>query len=95
MREGQQRLTGRHGVEDLLLLVAAQLGDQAAGDESGLRDGFGREAPADLGQHDHHLDLARLGGVEPEAEDADLGELAPHLAAPARFGFGADALAAG
>ena len=88
VREREQDLTGRDVVEDGLLLVGAQFGDQAPGDQRGVGDGFRRQALACLGQDHHVLDRTGFLGVEPEAEEADLGELVPDLAAPAEVALG-------
>ena len=45
-------------------------------------------AEALSGHHHHHLDLAAGLLVEAEAEDADLCQLVPYVAAPAEFGVG-------
>ena len=86
MREGQQPLTRGDLVQQFLLRVAAQFGDQRTGRQRGVHDGFGRQPAADFGEHRHDLELPGLLGVEPEAQDPDVGELAPHLAAPAEIG---------
>jgi hypothetical protein len=79
-------LAGRDVVELFFLGVGAQLGDQRTRSECSVQDRFGGQPAPGLGQHDHDLDLARFVRVEPEAENAGVGELAPDLAAPAQIG---------
>ena len=86
--KAKSTLARRHVIEDLLLLVGAQLGDQTAGDQRRLRQRLRRQPPADLGHHHHDLDLTCLVGIESKAKQAHLRELLPHLAAPAEFTVG-------
>ena len=86
MCERQQPLTLGDFVEQFLLRVVADLGDDRAGPQRRVHDGFGRQPAPDFGEHRHHFDLPGLVGVESESENPDLGQLRPHLAAPAQVG---------
>ena len=85
--QGEQLLPAGHLVEQRALLGAAEFGDHTARDERGRGHRLGCQPPADLGHHDHDLDLAGLLGLETQSQDADFGQLTPHVAAPAQLGF--------
>ena len=85
--EGEQPLARGHLVEKRRAAAAVPtLGDQRTRAQRGVQHRFRRQPAADLGQHHLHLDLTAGVLVETESEDADLGELLPHVAAPAEFG---------
>ena len=86
MGEREQLLTRCDVVQQLLLRVAAKLGDQRTGRQCGVHDGLRCQPPPNLGEHHHDLDLARLVRVEAEAEDSGVGELTPDIAAPTEIG---------
>ena len=86
MRERQQPLTFGDLVEQFLLGVVADLGDDRARSQRRMHDGFGRQPAADFGEYGHHFELAGLIGVESQSENAGFGQLRPHLFAPAQLG---------
>ncbi len=83
MGEREQPLTGGHVVEQRALRVGAEFGDHATRNQRRRRDRLGGQPAADLGHHNHDLDRAGFLGIEAQAQDADLGQLPPHVAAPA------------
>ena len=88
MCEPEQHPPGGHVVEKRPLLGATPFRDEAAGRQRRENDGLGRKSPPDLSHHHRDLDLSAGVLVEAEPEDPDLGQLVPHLAAPAQFGVG-------
>ena len=84
--ERQQSLTFGDLPEQFFLGVAADLGDDRAGPERGVHDGFGCQPATDFGEHGDHFDLAGLLGVESKSENPGFGQLRPDLAAPAQLG---------
>ncbi len=87
MREGQQQPALGYLVEELLLLVGALLGDDRAGRQGRVQHRLRRQPATDLGEHQHDFELPGLQGVEAQPEDAGLGQLPPHLAAPTQVGL--------
>ena len=81
--EGQQAFAGGDLVEKRALPWRAEFGDQRSGPECPVQHRFGGQPPADLGEH--HLDLVLPAGflLEAEPQDADLGQLFPHITAEA------------
>ncbi len=84
--ESQQPLTFGDLAEQFLLGVGADLGDDRAGPQRGVHDGFGCQPATDFGEHRDHFDLPGLVGVESESQNPGFGQLCPHLAAPAQLG---------
>ncbi len=91
--KSQQPLTFGDLVEQFLLSVVADLGDDRPRSQRRVHDGFGRQPASDFGEHGHHFDLAGLIGVESQPENPGFGQLRPHLSAPAQVG-GDDLVAA-
>jgi hypothetical protein len=93
VREGQQPLAGRHLIQQAPLGIGAQLGDQRAGRQCRVHHGLRRQPTPNLDEHQHDFDLATGIGIDAKAQNPDVGQPAPHLAAPAELGV--DDLVAG